>query len=44
MTCENQPDYVDETLGKKFYYTCGESEKNLIVMASTKCLTQENRL
>jgi len=26
MTCENQPDYVDEALGG-IYYTCGESEK-----------------
>ena len=27
MTYENQPDYVDETSGKKFYCTCGESAK-----------------
>ena len=43
MTCENQPNYADETLGG-IYYTCGESEKNLIVMAPTKYLTQENHL
>ena len=44
MTYENQPNYVDETPGKKFYCTCGESAKNLIVMAPTKCLTRENHL
>ena len=27
MTYENQPNYVDETPGKKFYCTCGESAK-----------------
>jgi len=35
MTYENQPNYVNETPGKKFYCTCGESAKNLIVMAPT---------
>ena len=27
MTYENQPNYVNETPGKKFYCTCGESAK-----------------
>ena len=27
MTYENQPNYVDETPGKKIYCTCGESAK-----------------
>ncbi|SVC63299.1 uncharacterized protein METZ01_LOCUS316153, partial [marine metagenome] len=27
MAYENFPNYVDETPGKKFYCTCGESSK-----------------
>ena len=27
MAYENNPNFVDETLGKKFYYVCGESSK-----------------
>jgi len=44
MTYENQTNYVNETPGKKFYCTCRELEKNLNVMAPTKCLTRENHL
>ena len=44
MTYENQPNYVDETLGKKFTVSAGNQQKNLIVMVPTKCLTRENHL
>jgi len=35
MAYENQLNYVDETLGGKFYCTCGASAKNLTVMTLT---------
>jgi len=44
MTYENQPNYVNKTPGKKFTAPAGNQQKNLIVMAPTKCLTRENHL
>ena len=32
MAYENSPIFTDETPGKKFFCTCGESATNLIVM------------
>jgi len=44
MTYENQPNYVDETPGKNFTVPAVNEQRNLIVMAPTKCSTQENHL
>jgi len=44
MTYENQPNYVDETPGKNFTVPAVNEQRNLIVMAPTKCLTRENHL
>ena len=44
MAYENNPNFVDETLGKKFYCVCGNHLKNLTVMAPMKNLIQEKYL